>query len=74
MFIKNDRPSPDGDRPNVLVGAFPATGTGSLNMYEIYGNLFLHNHREALFQGSGRFTLHDNLFVDGSVRPTRQSC
>jgi hypothetical protein len=65
VFIKNDRPSPDGDRPNVLVGAFPAAGAGSLNMYEIYGNLFLHNHREALFQASGRVTLHDNLFVDG---------
>lgn len=65
VFIKNDQPSPDGDRPNVLVSSFPATGAGSLNMYEIYGNLFLHNHREALFQGSGRITLHDNLFVDG---------
>jgi len=65
VFIKNDQPSPDGDRPNVLVGAFPATGSGSLNMYEIYGNVFAHNHREALFQASGRVTLHDNLFVDG---------
>ena len=66
VFIKNDQPSPDGDRPNLLVGAFPATGAGSLNMYEIYGNLFLHNHREALFQGSGRISLHDNIFVDGA--------
>jgi hypothetical protein len=65
VFIKNDQPSPDGDRPNVLVGAFPAVGDGSLNTYEIYGNLFLHNHREALFQGSGRVSLHDNIFVDG---------
>lgn len=65
VFIKNDQPSPDGDRPNLLVGAFPATGDGSLNQYEIYGNLFLHNGREALFQGSGRISLHDNLFVDG---------
>ena len=65
VFIKNDQPNPDGDRPNLLVGAFPATGAGSLNMYEIYGNVFLHNHREALFQGSGRVSLHDNIFVDG---------
>ena len=36
-----------------------------MNMYEIYGNYFLHNHREALFQGSGRVSLHDNVFVDG---------
>jgi len=65
VFIKNDDPSPDGDRPNLLVGAFPGTGIGSHNLYEIYGNFFYHNHREALFQGSGRFSLHDNIFVDG---------
>jgi hypothetical protein len=34
-------------------------------MYEVYGNYFIHNHREALFQASGRVTLHDNVFVDG---------
>ena len=65
VFIKDDQPSPDGDRPNLLVGAFPRAGTGSHNLYEIYGNFFLHNHREALFQGSGRISLHDNIFVDG---------
>jgi len=65
VFIKDDRPSPDGDRPNLLVGAFPPAGPGSLNLYEIYGNYFFHNHREALFQGSGRVSLHDNIFVDG---------
>jgi len=64
VFIKNDQPSMY-DRTNLLVGSFPMTGAGSLNMYEIYGNYFLHNHREALFQGSGRVTLHDNVFVDG---------
>jgi hypothetical protein len=67
VFIKDDQPSPDGDRPNVLVGALPATGAGSLNTYEVYGNCFVHNHREALFQGSGRVSLHDNIFVDGPV-------
>jgi len=65
VFIKNDRRSPDGDRPNLLVGGFPRTGTGSQNLYEIYGNFFFHNHREALFQGSGRISLHDNVFVEG---------
>jgi hypothetical protein len=65
VFIKNDMPSPEGDRPNVLVGSFPATGDGSSNLYEIYGNLFLHNHREALLQASGRVSVHDNIFVDG---------
>jgi hypothetical protein len=65
VFIKNDQPSPDGDRPNLLVGAFPSTGAGSLNMYEIYGNYFFHNHREALLQASGRVSVHDNVFADG---------
>jgi len=65
VFIKNDQASEDGDRPNVLVGEFPDAGGGSDNLYEIYGNYFVHNHREALFQGSGRLSLHDNIFVDG---------
>ncbi len=64
VFIKDDQPSPDGNRPNVLVGAFPASGPGAQNVYEIYGNLVLHNGNEALFQGSGRLSLHDNVFVD----------
>ena len=29
VFIKDDQPSPDGNRPNLLVGAFPAIGCGS---------------------------------------------
>ena len=29
VFIKTDRPSDDGDRPNLLVGGFPADGEGS---------------------------------------------
>jgi MYXO-CTERM domain-containing protein len=64
VFIKNDDPSPDGDRPNVLVGGFPDTGPGSDDRYEIYGNLFVHNARESLLQVSGRVTIHDNIFVD----------
>ena len=64
--INDNYESPDGDRPNVLVGGFPTSGAGSTDMYEIYGNLFFHNPREALFQGSGRLPLHDNVFVDGN--------
>jgi hypothetical protein len=67
VFIKNDQPSPDGDRPNLIVGSFPGAGPGFDNIYEIYGNLFVHNHREALFQGSGRLSLHDNIFLDGPL-------
>jgi hypothetical protein len=66
VFIKNDAPSDSGDRPNVLVGGFPDTGPGSDDMYEIYGNFFFHNPRESLFQGSGRVSLHDNVFVDSA--------
>jgi hypothetical protein len=65
VFIKNDRPSPDGNRPNLLVGGFPDSGPGSQDLYQIYGNLFVHNPREALFQGSGRISFHDNILVDG---------
>ena len=65
VFIKDDRPSPSSARPNLLVGGFPDTGPGSHDLYQIYGNLFLHNPREALFQGSGRISFHDNILVGG---------
>ena len=48
VFIKGDQPSPDGDRPNVLVGGFPDSGPGSNDLYEIYGNFFDHNPRQSL--------------------------
>lgn len=63
VFIKDARPSPDGDRPNLLVGGWPDTGAGSDNHYEVYGNLFFENPREALFQATGNVSVHDNLFV-----------
>ncbi len=66
VFIKADRPSPDGDRPNVLVGGFPDSGAGAEDLYEIYGNFFFHNPREALLQASGRVSIHDNVFVDSA--------
>jgi hypothetical protein len=65
LFLKDDTPSPDGDRPNVLVGGFPENGPGSTDLYEVYGNLFVNNPREALFQASGRVSVHDNIFVGG---------
>lgn len=64
VFIKTDRPSSDGDRPNLLVGGFPESGANSEDVYRIYGNVFFHNPREALIQASGRVSIHDNLFVD----------
>jgi MYXO-CTERM domain-containing protein len=64
VFIKDDRKSPDGDRPNLLVDGFPSSGAGSSDLYEIYGNLLVHNPRESLLQASGRVAIHDNIFVD----------
>lgn len=64
VFVKTDRPSPDGDRPNLLLGGFPETGPGAEDRYEVYGNVFCHNPRESLLQASGRVSIHDNLFLD----------
>jgi cysteine-rich repeat protein len=64
VFIKSDRVSPSGDRPNLLVGGFPESGAGSEDLYEIYGNFFFHNPRESHLQASGRVSIHDNIFVD----------
>jgi MYXO-CTERM domain-containing protein len=66
VFLKNDQPSPDGDRPNLLIGGSPTSGPGAQDLYEIYGNLFVHNPREALLQVAGRVTIHDNVFVDAA--------
>lgn len=68
VFIKNDRASPDGVRPNVLVGGLPASGAGAGNRYEIYRNLFVHNGAagEGLLQASGRVSIHHNIFVDAA--------
>lgn len=63
VFIKDDDPSGSGDRPNLLIGHFPLSGVGQNDHYELYGNFFFHNPREALFQGEGNLHLHDNIFV-----------
>lgn len=71
VFVKTDRASPDGDRPNLLVGGFPDTGANSTDDYQIYGNVFAHNPREALLQASGRVSIHDNVFFDAPVAAIR---
>jgi hypothetical protein len=50
-------------RPNLLVGHLPLSGTGTDDLYEIYGNFFFQNPTEALFQGEGNIGLYNNLFV-----------
>lgn len=50
-------------RPNLLVGDQPASGPGALNGFAIYGNLFLDNPVESLFQGEGRIGFYGNLMV-----------
>ncbi|MEM7250854.1 MAG: hypothetical protein AAF493_05505 [Pseudomonadota bacterium] len=51
-------------RPNVLVGAKPATGRGASDRVELYGNFFHHNPGEALFQAEGDIAIHNNVFVN----------
>lgn len=65
IFCKESNSSVGGNaRPNVLVGAFPSTGIGSTDYYEIYGNFFYQNPVEALFQGTGNIMLYENIFVN----------
>lgn len=71
VFLKADRPSPDGDRPSLLVGGFPESGPNADDTVQIYGNLFVHNPREALLQASGRVSIHDNVFLDTPVAAIR---
>lgn len=56
--------SPDGARPNLLVGDQPPEGPGSRNRFEIYGNFLYQNPTEALFQGEGNIAFHDNVLVN----------
>ena len=51
-------------RPNVLLGAFPSTGPGAEDVYEVYGNFFYQNPNEALLQVTGNTALYANVFVN----------
>ena len=42
IFVKGDKPSPDGNRPNMLLGGWPDDGPGSQDRYQVYGNAFFH--------------------------------
>jgi hypothetical protein len=51
-------------RPSVLVGDILGAEASSDVGYLVYGNVFLENPSEALFQGEGNVALYDNLFVN----------
>ncbi|MCJ8328418.1 MAG: hypothetical protein HRT89_12315 [Lentisphaeria bacterium] len=71
FFIKSDKHGKDGLRPNLLVSGYPDSGPGAKDRYEIYGNIFSHNTRESLFQGTGTISLHDNIFLDAQETAIR---
>ncbi len=65
VFSKAQNASTGGDaRPNLLLGNFPATGNGSNDVYEIYGNFLYQNPVERLLQGTGNIALYNNIFVN----------
>lgn len=74
VFLKRKSDWPDelktGPRPNLLVGTFPDSGTGSNDLYEIYGNFFYKNNTESLLQATGRVAIHDNVFVNDNPNET----
>lgn len=67
VFMKESNAANGDDaRPNLLVGAFPSSGVGVDDRYEIYGNLLYENQTdsEPLFQGEGNVAFHDNVLVN----------
>lgn len=51
-------------RPNVLLGHWPLAGPGKDDRYLVYGNYFVDNPAEALFQAEGRLALYNNVFIN----------
>ncbi len=51
-------------RPNVLLGHFPASGSGANDSYSVYGNFFYENPDEALLQAEGDVSIHENIFFN----------
>lgn len=51
-------------RPNLLLGHWPLSGSGSRDRYLVYGNLFLDNPTEALLQAEGNVSIYNNVFVN----------
>lgn len=51
-------------RPNMLLGHWPLEGPGKNDRYLVYGNWFVDNPSEALFQAEGRLALYNNVFIN----------
>lgn len=66
VFSKKDAAPAPQARPNVLLGHLPLSGAGSEDRYLVYGNLFMNNPSEALFQAEGRVAIYDNVFINDS--------
>lgn len=63
VLVKDDAVGESGARPSLLLGAFPPSGPGADDLYEVYGNALLRNGTESLMQVCGRATIHDNVFA-----------
>jgi Secretion system C-terminal sorting domain len=67
VFTKETGASTGADaRPCVLLGAFPGSGFGSNDRYEVYGNFFYQNPVETMIQITGNTALYNNIFVNHS--------
>lgn len=66
VFSKERNSSSGGSaRPNLLLGAFPSSGAGKDDMYEVYGNFFFTNPTgEPLMQAEGNLAIYNNVFVN----------
>ena len=64
VFSKQDAEPGPLARPNLLLGHFPLSGPGREDRYLVYGNLFLPNPSEAVFQAEGRVALYNNIFIN----------
>ncbi|MBK8019476.1 MAG: right-handed parallel beta-helix repeat-containing protein [Betaproteobacteria bacterium] len=65
VFVKGSNSSSGKSaRPSVLVGHQPKEGAGSTDVHVVYGNVFLGNPSESLFQGEGNIAFYNNILVN----------
>jgi hypothetical protein len=56
----------DEARPNLLLGHWPLSGSGTDDQYLVYGNFFHDNPTEALMQAEGHVAIYANVFFNPS--------